>query len=58
MYYSSTELKWLYRQLGAKNKCPVEEANQIDIIYLTTTSQLAHINFFIINCIIYFTKHA
>ena len=25
MYYSPTKLKWLHRQIGAKNKCLVTE---------------------------------
>lgn len=42
MCYSPTESKQLYRQLGAKNKCPVKEANWNSLIYL---SLLSHVKF-------------
>jgi hypothetical protein len=29
MLYSPTELKQMYYQLGAQNKCPIKEANRI-----------------------------
>jgi hypothetical protein len=34
MYYSSTKLGQLYSQLGAKNRCPIEEAIRNSLIYL------------------------
>ena len=35
MYYSPTELKQLYYSYGAKNGCPIKEANWISLIHLT-----------------------
>ena len=34
MCFSPTILERLYCQLGAKNRCPIKEANQISLIYL------------------------
>ena len=35
MYHIPTKLEQLYHQLGVKNKCPIKEANEINLIYLT-----------------------
>ena len=34
MYYSPTKLERMYRQLGAKNRCLIKEANQISLFHL------------------------
>ena len=34
MYYSPTELEWLYRRLRAKNRCPIKKANEFSLVYL------------------------
>ena len=38
MYNWPTKLKQLYNQIGAKNKYPKKEANQISLIYLVPQS--------------------
>ena len=35
MFSTPTEFKQLYCGLGAKNKCPIKEANQISLIYFS-----------------------
>jgi hypothetical protein len=34
------QIKAMYRRLGAKNRCPLKEANQISLIYVTSDQKV------------------